>query len=186
MFCVKTLQRPFPFRGYYTGGLVVQIHKIVLIPITLCRGAVLEYLLPIFACCYFFMFLYFLRTIQLLQMKFITNAFGITLTSVKKSPYLLGAILRKFWAHFGVCSSISWKLLRLILWYFVNTLTVNALRKILKHVSLCWRENGGRERCAFYSISRSILNIFFHVLRNVKQYLDILHESLDNMWLSLN
>ena len=57
------------------------------------------------------------------------------------SPPLLGAILRYFGAHFGVCSSIIESCSHLTLWNFVHVfciiLTINVLRKISHHAFLC-------------------------------------------------
>ena len=57
---------------------------------------------------------------------------------------LPGAMLRYLETHFAVYSSISWKLLHIILSNFCTdvfyiTLTIRVLKKTSQHVSLCWK-----------------------------------------------
>ena len=94
----------------------IKLCSICQFPQEICFGAYL----PNFAYRYSFMFLYMLRTIQLLHIIFFTDAVGITNWNnlVTVSPPLMGDILRYFGA---LCS------------YFA----VNLLRKSSKYVSLC-------------------------------------------------
>ena len=107
----------------------------------------LRYFLSIFVYCYFFMFLYFLGTIQLLYniflkmflvlptfylIKFCTNVFCITLTVNEPRKFslhialCLGGYMQYFWDYFGY---ISWELLSLeklkrFPWFFHECLDI--------------------------------------------------------------
>lgn len=87
--------------------LLAQTHEVVFTPVTLPRWAVLSYVLLICCIVPLLIFLYFLRSIQLLHIIVFTDVLGILqrVTSLKifftVSHPLLGAILRYFVAYFG-------------------------------------------------------------------------------------
>ena len=121
------------------------MYKIVFTLVTLPKGAVRVFL-HIYTYCYFFMLLFFLRTIQLLHINVFTDAVGITMrvTSLKKSFCSIspstGSHFEVFCGSFWVCSCISQELVYLIKFctvvFSINP-TVNGLRNILQHLSFC-------------------------------------------------
>ena len=152
------------------------MHKIVFKPVTLPKGAVLEYSLFIFWDRYFFTFLDFLITIQLLYIKFFTDVVSIILrvTSLIKHFHSIslsaGSRFKVFW---GACSSISLKMLHLILWSFAQMFLYFSDSQCAENNSKAYIPQLGQG--TFCSISGAILSIFLHVLRNLKYFLDILH-----------
>ena len=94
--------------------LVVQMHKIVFLFVTLPRGAVLRYILPIFV--YYYLFILCSSISWELFSCFTSTFLQMFLVLFRELPHskniftaslsLLGAILRYFKAHFGVCYSV--------------------------------------------------------------------------------
>ena len=84
--------------------------------VTLPRRAVLRYFLPIFLYRYFFMFLYFLRTIQLLHINFYTDILGITqsVTSIKKPFCSIDPSAESHFEVFWGMLFYSWELLLIL------------------------------------------------------------------------
>ena len=130
--------------------LLIQIQKIVFTPVTLPREALVRFCNSNLCIVTFLMFLNFLRTIQLVHITFLYKcSWYYTEVYLNKeiflhtaSPPLLGAILRYFGPHFGVCSSIIESCSHPpSLWNFVHVfciiLTINVLRKISHHAFLC-------------------------------------------------
>ena len=91
--------------------LVAQIHKKFFRPVTLPRETALSYFAYLFYY-YFWMLLYFLRTIKLLDIIFhrcfwyYSGIYFTILNLFTVSPPLLKDILVYFGAHFGLCLSI--------------------------------------------------------------------------------
>ena len=148
--------------------LVAQMYKIVFRLVTLSRGAVFGYFLPIWK--------WLLRTIQLLHLNFLDiRGTAHRVLSLKKyfhiiSP-LLGVIFRYFWAHFEVCSyylrAASSNFMKFCVFTFFFYYFDSHCAK--KNFTACIPLLGGILQC-FGPIS----SIFFHVLRNLKHFLYIL------------
>ena len=87
-----------------------------------------------------------------------------------------GSHFKVFWGSFWGMLLYLWELFPILSYEilyicFCITLTVNVLRKISIHLSLCWG--------TLCNIFGPILGILLNVLRDLKRSLDILHECLD-------
>ena len=149
---------------------IILVVQIVFTPVTLPSGAVLRYFLHIFADHCFFMFLYFLRTIQLIYINFFIDVLGITrrVASLKKPFHSIFPSARShfeiFWGSFWgipdiLNSSSASYLMKFCRDILSITLTVNILRINLQHVHLLWG--------LFCSIFGPVLGIFLKVLKNL-------------------
>ena len=137
-----------------------------------------------FAYRYFFMFLYFLKTIQLPHINFFTCILCITLrvASLKKLFSSTGSHFQVLWGlfwfmfihFFGDAPSY---VMKFCLSVFCITLKINVLKRISQHLSL-WLE-------VLCSTFGPVLSIFLHVLGNIKHSFNILHERPDIMWSTL-
>ena len=101
--------------------------------------------LHIYTYCYFFMLLFFWRTIQLLHINFFTDVVGISLKGASlESPFhsispTSGSHFEVFWGSFwAMFLYFSRAIPSFCTVAFCITLSVNGLRKILHHLSLCW------------------------------------------------
>ena len=116
---------PGPLEGIIQ---VNNIHEIVFTSITLPRGPLLKYFLPIFVYHYFFVFLFFWRTFRLLHANFFTDVFGITqMVNALKKPFR--NISTSAGRHFDVFWELS-PIKKFCTDVFFITLTVIVLKKL--------------------------------------------------------
>ena len=109
-------------------------------PITLLKGTVMGYFLPISAYCYSFMFFYFLKTSTFsYPIWHRCSCYTLTVTIffhwdvylIRKSICSMfssdGSHFGVFWTNFGVHSSLSWKLFNFISWNFAHVLRLKKI-----------------------------------------------------------
>ena len=128
--------------------------------------------LHIYTYCYFFMLLFFWRTIQLLLINFFTDVVGISLRGASpESPFhsispSSGSHFEIFWGSFwAMFLYLSRAIPSFCTVDFCITLAVNGLRKILHYLSLCWGVF-----CSFFWFFLPLVGIFHHALRKIRHY----------------
>ena len=155
------------------------MHGIAFTPVTVLTRAVLSGLLFIILYPCFFMFLYFLETIQLLHINFFTDVFGITqrVTPLKRPFYSIsssaGSHLEVFWGSYWVTLFHSWEAFHILFYEILY-------RCILYYSdSQCAKKNF----TASIPLLLALCSIFgynnINVLKNLKYFLDILHGCSD-------
>ena len=158
-----------------------QLHKVIFILMNFPRRAIWGNFLKIFAYHYLYMFLYFSRTIQLLQINFFADVLNITIwvTSLKNSFTASPSAGNNFLVFCGY-------FLRMFLYFFSYALSyhINFLQILFV---LPWLSNWWEKFQSMYLCSEGyftvFLSIFFHVLRNFSPNLDIIWSSLNcKMW----
>ena len=127
--------------------MVDQIHKTVFTPVTHARGAVLSYLLPIFVYCFFWMFRYFLKTIQLLNIFLYNCSWYYSEGYLTKKTFLQHLLLcwEQFWGILGLILGYALLFLKavpcLIIWNFVQMFFAldwkSMFRAFFVHISQC-------------------------------------------------
>ena len=129
-------------------------------------------ILCIYTYCYFFMLLFFWRTIQLLHINS-TDVVGISLRGRSlESPFhsispSAGNHFEVFWGSFwAMFLYFSRAIPSFCTVDFCITLAVNGLRKILQHLSLCWGGGGGY----FAEFFWPVVGIFHHALGKIRHY----------------
>ena len=103
---------------------------------------------------------------------------GVKLTSRNMDWFgtLLGASMRYFRAHFGICSSILESCSTFYLMKFCTDFFLLLWKSISSEKFHCTYLSAGGVTCTIFG---PILSIFLNILRNVKDTPDIFHECLD-------